>query len=153
MTGSYDQRGAARKDADLMVTQLMNVSGMLEEVATVWRRAELFGQQPPSASPENLQEAARSLADTLLALPDADCDEYQALAFSAVTRLAALKNSVGRAAVVTGDSPLCDAQMWVAIRGSLDQVGEQLWSLISHLVKIQEVSLTEDAISGVGGPK
>jgi hypothetical protein len=151
MSGSYDQRAAARDDAALMVTDLMKVSGMLEEVATVWRRAELFGQQPPSSSPENLQTAAKSLADTLLALPDADCDTYQALAFSAVAQLVALESSVVHAAEVTGNSPLCDTQMWTTVQGSLHRVGRQLWSLISHLVRIQEISLAEDAISGVSG--
>jgi hypothetical protein len=148
MSGSYDQRAAARKDADLMVTDLMNISGMLEEVATVWRRAEIFGQKRPSSSPGSLQAAARSLAETLHVLPDADPRQHPALAFSAVTQLAAFENNAAFAAAVT-ESHLCDVGMWAAIQSSLDQVGKQLWGLISHLVKITETPLTEDAASGV----
>jgi hypothetical protein len=145
MNGCHDQREAARKDADLMVTQLMSVSGVLEEVATVWRRAELSGQKLPSDFPGELQQAAGRLADTLHALPDAGSDEHQALAFSAVAQLATLENRV-QAAAVTGD--LCDAGMWATIQGSLDQVGQQLWCLISHLVKIQGTRLATGASSG-----
>jgi hypothetical protein len=148
MSGSYDQRAAVRKDADLMVTDLMNISGMLEEVATVRRRAEIFAQKRPSSSPSSLQAAAASLADTLHALPDADPRQHPALAFSAVTQLAALENNAALAAAVT-ESHLCDVGMWAAIQSSLDQVGKQLWGLISHLVKITETPLTEDAASGV----
>jgi hypothetical protein len=138
MSGSFDQRTATRKEADLMVTGLITVSGMLEEVATAWRRAELFGPEPPASSPGHLQRAARNLADTLRALPDKDSDEHQALAFSAVTQLAALENNVVLAAGMLGDSHVCDAEMWVTIQGVLRQVGKHLWSLISHLVKIEE---------------
>jgi hypothetical protein len=144
MSGSYDQRTAARKDADLMVTNLMNVSGMLEEVTTVWRRAEFFGQLPGSRSPGNLQAAARNLADTLRALPDADSDEHQALAFSAVTQLSALQNNVALTSAMPGDSHSLDAQLWGAIQGCLNQVGKQLWRLMSHLVKIEEMLPAED---------
>jgi hypothetical protein len=139
MTGSYDQRAAARKDADRMVTDLMSVSGILEEVATVWRRAELFGQEPAASSPGSLQVAARSLADTLQVLPDTGSDEHRALAFSAVTQLAALESNAAVAAAVLSDSHLCDAGMWAAIQRSLDRAGKQLWSLISHLAKIEEI--------------
>jgi hypothetical protein len=138
MTGSYDQRAAARQDADRMVTDLMSVSGMLEEVATIWRRAELFGQQSPASSPDSLQAAARSLADTLHVLPDAGSNEHQALAFSAVTQLAALQNNAAMAAAVLSDSHLCAAGMWATIQSSLDRAGTQLWSLICHLAKIEE---------------
>jgi len=151
MSGRYDQRAAARKDADLMVTDLMNISGMLEEVATVWRRAEIFGQKRLSCSPGSLQAAARSLADTLHALPGAD-PRHPALAFSAVTQLTALENNAALAAAVT-ESHLRDAGMWAAIQNSLDQVAKQLWGLISHLVKITETPLAEDAASGVPSQK
>jgi hypothetical protein len=144
MSGSHDERAAARKDADLMVTDLIGVSGVLEEVATLWRRAGLFGQEPPSGILDNLQAAARGLADTVRALPDADCGQHQALAFSAVTQLAALENHAALAAAATGDHHPGDAAMWAAIQGSLHQAGKHLWRLVSHLAETGETPLAED---------
>lgn len=152
MSGSHDERAAARKDADLMVTDLMSVSGVLEEVATLWRRAGLFGQEAPSGSLGNLRRAARGLADTVRALPDADCGQHQALAFSAVTQLAALENNAALAAAATGDRHPGDAAMWAAIQGRLHQAGKHLWSLISHLAETGETPLTEDVTARRDAP-
>jgi hypothetical protein len=148
MNGSYDQRAAARKDADLLVRDLDRVSGLLEEVATVWRRAEIFGAQPSASSPGHLQGAARRLADTLPGLPDADPGQHQALVFAAVTQLAALERDVIRVAAVTGDRHLGDSGLWRELRGSLGRAGNQLWRLISHLVKIEDMPVTEDVMAG-----
>jgi hypothetical protein len=144
MSGSHDERPAARKDADLMVTDLMSVSGVLEEVATLRRRAGLFGQEAPSGSLGNLRGAARGLADTVRALPDADCGQHQALAFSAVTQLAALESNAALAAAAIGGRDSGDAAMWAAIQGHLHQAGKHLWRLISHLAETGETPLAED---------
>jgi hypothetical protein len=141
MSGDHDGRAAARKDADLMVTELMSVCGVLEEMATLWRRAGLFGPESSSGSPVNLQQAARGLADTVLALPDADCGQHQALAFSAVTQLTALESNAALAAAATGGHHPEHAAMWAAIQGRLHQAGKHLWSLISHLAETGKTPL------------
>jgi hypothetical protein len=148
MSGSHDQQAAARKDADLMVRDLDRVSGLLEEVATVWRRAEIFGEQPSASSPGHLQGAARSLADTLRGLPDADSGQHQALVFAAVIQLAALERNVTRVAAVTGNRHLGDSGLWRELRSSLGRAGKQLWRLICHLVNIEDTPLTEDVMAG-----
>jgi hypothetical protein len=152
MSGSHDERAAARKEADLMVTDLMSVSGVLEEVATLWRRAGLFGQEAPSGSLGSLRGAARGLADTVRALPDADCGEHQALAFSAVAQLAALENKAALAAAATGGPHPGDAAMWAAIQGRLNQAGKHLWSLISNLAETGETPSTEDVMARRDAP-
>lgn len=164
MNGSRDQRAAARKDAYAMATDLGRVSGMLEEVETLWRRAGLYERQPPSSAPGSLRSAARSLADAVRALPEADCEQHPALAFAAVAQLAALKSGASWSAGVTEPSHLGDGGMWTAIQGALLQIGEGLWGLICRLVKIGESSLAEaepaydraagaqPAIAGPGGP-
>ena len=152
MSAIYDQRVAARKDADLMVVELTRVSAILEEVGTVWRRAELFGQDPSGSCPGDLQATAKSLAETVLALPDTDSSQLQAVTFSAVTQLAALDSKAALAAAVTGGRDLGDRGMWAAIQGSLHQAGKQLWCLISCLVKIGELPLTEDATARRDAP-
>jgi hypothetical protein len=149
MSGSGDQRAAARKDADLMVSELSAVSGLLEEVATIWRRLELYGQSS-STAPGHLQEAAKNLAALLRALPDADCGQHPALAFSAVAQLGALETNAALSAAVTatGGSHLGDAGLWAAIQAALLRVRKQLWSLISCLVKIGDTPVTEDVMAG-----
>ncbi len=144
MSGNHDERAAARKDADLMVTELMSLYGVLEEMATLWRRAGLFGPEPSSGSPVNLQQAARGLADTVTVLPDADCGQHQALAFSAVTQLTALEDNAALAAAATGGRHPGHTAMWAAIQGRLHQAGRHLWNLICHLAETAETALTED---------
>jgi len=150
MSGSDGLRAAARKDADLMVSDLNRVSGLLEEVATIWRRLELYGRQSSSTVPGHLQEAAKNLAALLRAVPDADCGQHPALAFSAVAQLAALESNaaLSEAVTVTGGSHLGDAELWAAIQGALLRVRKQLWSLISCLVKIGDTPVAEDVMAG-----
>jgi hypothetical protein len=153
MRGTDDQREAARKEAALMAADLHRVSGLLEEVATVWRRAGRYGQQHSSScAPGRLQDAARNLADAVRALPDADAGQHPALAFSAVARLAELGSNAARSAALTGSGHLGDARIWVAIRDALQEAGERLWRLISHLVKIGERSPAEGVTAGRGSP-
>ncbi len=142
MSGSHDHRAAARQDADLMVTDLMRVSGMLEEAATVWRRADLYGQQSSPGSPGALQRAVRKLADDVRAIPEADSEQQPALAFSAAAQLATLERNATLPAKVTGGSPPPDTEMRAAIQGRLHEIRGQLWSLISALARIGETSLT-----------
>ena len=107
-----------------MATDLSRVSGLLEEVATVWRRARLYGQQSSPIAPGSLQHAARSLADDLRLLPDADCKEHPALAFAAVAQLAALETNATRSAAITADCDLGDAGIWAAVEGVLLRAGQ-----------------------------
>lgn len=153
MSQSYDQRAAARATADLLATDLNRVSGLLEEVATVWRRAELYGQQPASIAPRSLQRAARGLADALRLLPDADSEQHPALVFSAVTQLAVLESDAARSATVTGALHLGDADMWATIQCALARARMQLWRLVSCLAKMggrrpaEDMTATGDATS------
>jgi hypothetical protein len=141
---SDDQRAAARTAAGLLAADLNRVSGMLEEVATVWRRAELYGQQPESIAPRSLQNAAGDLADTLRLLPEADCEQHPVLAFSAVTQLAVLESDAARSARVTGDLHLGDAEMWATIHRALAEARNRLWELISCLARTGDRRPAED---------
>jgi len=131
-----------------LVTELNRVSGLLEEVATVWRRAELYGQQPASIAPRGLQSAARELADAVRLLPDADSEQHPALAFSAVTQLVALESDAARSAALTGTLHLGDTEMWATIQRALGQAPDQLWSLISCLARIGDRRPAEDMTAG-----
>ena len=135
---NHDQRAAARTAAGLLAADLNRVSGVLEEVATVWRRAELYGPQPGFITPGSLQSAAGDLADALRFLAEAGSEQQPALAFSAVTQLVVLESNASRSARVTGDLHLGDAEMWVTIQRALAQARNQLWKLISCLARIGE---------------
>lgn len=150
VSGSYDQWAAARQAADLVATDLNRVSGLLEEVATLWRRAQLYGQQSSPIAPGSLQDAARNLADALRLLPDADCEEHPALAFAAVAQLAALESNAACSAAVTAERHLGDAGVWAAVEGALLQVGKRLWSLITCLAEIGEPRLAEGPAAARG---
>jgi hypothetical protein len=141
---SYDQRAAARTAAGLLAADLNRLSGLLEEVGTVWRRAGLYGQQPESIAPRNLQNAAGGLADTLRLLPEADSEQHPVLAFAAVTQLAVLESDAARSARVTGDLHLGDAEMWATIQRALAQARNHLWKLISCLARIGDRRPAED---------
>jgi hypothetical protein len=141
---NYDQRTAARTAAGLLAADLNRVSGMLAEVATVWRRAELYGQQPGFITPSSLQSAAGGLADALRLFAEADSEQQPALASSAVTQLAVLESDATRSARVTGDLHLGDAEMWATIQRALAQARNQLWKLISCLAWIGDGRPAED---------
>jgi hypothetical protein len=148
VSGSYDQRAVARQAADLVAADLSRICGLLEEVATLWRRAQLYGQQSSPIAPGSLQEAARRLADALRLLPDADSSERPALAFAAVAQLGALENNAARAAAMTADRRLGDAGIWAAVEGALLHVWGQLWDLITRLAEIGEPFPAEDSAAG-----
>jgi hypothetical protein len=154
MRDTDGQREAARNEAALMATDLRRVTGLLEEVATVWRRAGRYGQQqqPSSCAPGSLQDAARTLAAAVRDLPDADTEQHPALAFSAAAQLGELRNNAAHSAALTGSGHLGDARIWVAIRDALQQAVERLWRLISHLVKIGEGPAAEGGAAGRGSP-
>lgn len=145
MSGSHDHRAAARQDAELMVTDLMRVSGMLEEGATLWRRAGLYGQQSSPGSPGALQQAVRKLAEDIRSIPEADCEQQPILAFSAAAQLAALERNAALPAEGTCASALPDTGMRAAIQGRLHQIHGQLWSLISVLARIGQIPLSGDS--------
>jgi hypothetical protein len=144
VNGGYDQREGARQAADVVATDLSRVCGLLEEVATLWRRARIYGPQSSPVAPGRLQDTARSLADALRLLPDADSREHPTLAFAAVAQLAALENNAIRAAAITAGRHLGDAGIWAAVEGALLQAGKQLWSLITRLAEIGEPCPAQD---------
>jgi hypothetical protein len=138
MHGSDDQRAAARQAAELMAMDLTRVSGLLEEVGTLWRRAGFYPRPSAPIAPASLQTMARNLAEVLHLVPDTDSKEHPALAFAAVAQLAALEGNAARSAALTADRHLGDAGLWAGVEGALLHAGEQLWSLITCLVNIGE---------------
>jgi hypothetical protein len=145
MRGVPEQRAAARRSAGLILTGLAGISGLLEEVATVWRRAGRYGPDSRS-SPGGLQAGTRSLGDAVRVLPDAESGQVPALACSAVTRLDALSRDIAAGAAAAAGHDLGDSSLWGAIQDRLPLIGGQLWSLLSHLVASGATPLPQELL-------
>jgi hypothetical protein len=152
MGASQDHWAAAQRDADLMVTDLASVSGMLEELATLWRRAGLYRQQASPGSPCALQHAVRKLADDVRAIPEADSGQHPALALSAAVQLAALEKDAARPAGTAEGSHPPEARMRAAIQARLHQSRGRLWSLICTLARAGETLPGGDLTPGQEAP-
>jgi hypothetical protein len=144
MISSHDAQAAAREQVDIMVSDLTGVTSALEEVATMWRRAQLYPPRAAASSPSNLQQAAGRLAGLLRVVPDTGTGEQQALVSSAARQLAALADNVADAARMAGDRHVGDAEMWEGIRGRLLRVREQLQSLMADLTGPPRTAFRED---------
>jgi hypothetical protein len=149
---NYDQRAAVRTAAGLVVADLNRVSGALEEVATVWRRAGIYRHRPGFITPGSLQGAAGGLADALRLLRAADPGQQPGLAFSAAAQLAVLASDVTRSASAAGDLRLGDAELWATVQHALAQGGNQLCKLISCLARIEGRRPAEDTTVAGGAP-
>jgi hypothetical protein len=158
MNDGYDSWSAARQDLELLCTDLIRASALLEELATAWRRDQAAGialRHLPLTFPVSLQASTLRLVDTLRALVDEGPGQPPGLAFSAVAQLAALLGDVtaaaedgfGHAAGRTPDA--ASAGLWASIENSLNRAGKRQWSLISHLVTVREWSWTEQARAGL----
>jgi hypothetical protein len=152
MSCGHTHWAAARRAADLMITDLERVNGLLREVATFWRRAGLDADQSSPYSPGNLQDAARRLAEEVHALPEANCEEHPVLAFSAVTQLGALEGNAAFAAAETCGGRQADAAMCAAIAAGLHQARQDLWSLICNLARTGEPSRPADVTADPDTP-
>jgi hypothetical protein len=152
MSDSYDRLLAAQEDLTLMVSDLTGLSGQLEELATAVRRAGLSTmlELQPSFH-KRFGDACHRLLATLHALVDAGVDQPPALAFSAVAQLSALENDISAvaAAAIPGDQFRREGPgTGPNLAGTLQRIRKRLWSLISHLAKIKELSLTGQTGTG-----
>jgi hypothetical protein len=152
MGASQDHWAAVRRNADLMVTDLARVSGMLEELVTLWRRAGLYRQQASPGSPSALQHAVRKLADDVRAIPEADSGQHPALALSAAAQLAALERDAARPAETAEGSHPPETRMRAAIQARLHESRGPLWSLICTLVQTEETPPAGDLTPGQEAP-
>jgi len=151
MTHSHDSLMRARDDLQLLAGDLACVSGTLSEISTAWRRARPFRPELPLSLPMRLQNATRHLAAAVQALADAGPDQPPGLAFSVAEQLSALRDDIACAEAMTcgpGTPSAGDAQLWEHLNAAVQRARTQLLSLILHLVKIKDWSL-----SGPAGPE
>jgi hypothetical protein len=131
MGNGYAQWAGGREDLDVLRLELQAAAGLLEEAATVWRRAGLVGPEMQSCAPHRLREAVLGLASALGTLTCAAADQGPDLAMSGVAQLAVLGQAATRAAGVTDGAGLGDSELWSSIHGSLRRAEERLTRLTS----------------------
>ena len=151
MSRISEQRAAAHHEAGLILSGLAGISGLLEEVTTVWRRAGTCGPASPD-SPGGLQARTRNLADAVRGLPDAGSGEIPALAFSAVTQLDALGRDVAAAAATARSHDLGDRRLWAGVQERLPLISGHLWSLLGHLAASGGRPGPQELAAGDGTP-
>ena len=81
-------------------------------------------------------------------LEAAGTDQQPGLAFSAVAQLYALENDIAAVVPPADDFGHGGGRLQVTLTATLQRGRSRLWSLISHLVKIKELSL-----SGLASPE
>ena len=135
----------ARDDARLLIGDLDCACGTLSEIATVWRRALAYLPDLPPGIPVRLQDAARHLAADVRLLADAGPGQPPDLAVRAAGQFFALTEGVACARAMTngpGLPDLGDTRLQESLSAALDRAGRRLLSLIVHLVKITDWSLS-----------
>ena len=152
MTDTQATLMPAQDDVQLLVRDLDWVCGTLSEIATVWRRALAYLPDLPPSIPVRLQDAARQLTAGAQALAAAGPGQPPDLALRAAGELFALRDDIASARAMTngpGIPDLGDARLWESLSAALDRAGNQLLSLILHLVKIKNWSLSDQTAAGV----
>lgn len=121
------------------------LAGTLEEVATIWRRAHCQLPGLPLLLPVQLADAARQLAADVPAFAVAGLDQSPDLALALARQLADLREGIAAARAMTCDPglpPVGDAALWEGAHAAVQRAETRLLSVILHMVKIRDWSLT-----------
>lgn len=139
MSDGYDRLQAAEEDLRQLVSDLSQLSGQVEELATIGRRV---GLEHPPGFHRRISESVARLIATLEALIAVGTDQQPGLAFSAVAQLCALENDIAATVPRADDTGHGGGRLRATLTATLRRARSRLWSLISHLVKIKELSLS-----------
>jgi hypothetical protein len=164
----YDRQQAARQDLDALLTELNRISDNLSwlaekirnRIAAVPRRfgegdADILKQTenmdrgyiPQYA--EALRDSVHQLIGTLHALVDAGPSQPPDLAFSAVAQFFALKSAVDNAPSLKNIPAGIPPVSWDWTKSAVERAWTRLWSLISHLTRVKEWSVSGSIGTGL----
>jgi hypothetical protein len=148
----YGRLAAARRDLRVVVSSLDEASRQLKGLADELRcrsPEKVSGGLEPDEEIEIADQIASSI-DQLTAgakgLVARGLDQKPDLAFSVVAQMAAVETEVKDAR-----ERLPTTGTWMRVWAILKRVSLRLWSLISHLVKVKEWSVTGEVGTGVLG--
>jgi hypothetical protein len=149
---AYDRQAAAREDLGVLVNALDEVSRQLSRLADALRHesSEETDRSPDLEEQVTLAEQiapeVRQLTGTATELVAQGTDQEPDLAFSAAAQMAALRSDLRFA-----KKRYSVNRAWKKIWEVLTRAAPRLWSLISHLVKVKEWSVTGEIGTGVLG--
>jgi hypothetical protein len=163
----YDRQQAARQDLDALLTQLNMITDDLSFLAETIRNAiaavpRRFGEgdadilkQTEDRDREYIPQYAEALRGfvyqligTLHALVDAGPGQPPDLAFSAIAQFSALKSAVDDAPSLNNIPKTLPPVSWDWTKGAVEPVWTRLWSLISHLTRVKELSVSGSIDTG-----
>jgi hypothetical protein len=133
MTATQDTPTTRHDEAQLLLRDLARVSGMLSEIATVWRRAKPYLPGLPLILPLQLQETARQLDADIQALAGEGTCQFPGPAQSAEHRFSVLKQGTACARAMTsgpGLPELGDGRLWESLSISLHRAEAELADLM-----------------------
>jgi uncharacterized phage infection (PIP) family protein YhgE len=152
VTGEYKQEDAAREDLRVLVAALDKVSGQLAELTdTLQQQLSQVAATPPDLE-EQLDLAKQiapeisQLKTAVTELPERGLSQEPDLAFSVTAQMTAVMSDLRYA-----KTQFSATRMWKKIWATLKRAAPRLWSLISHLVKVKEWSVTAAVGTGVLG--
>jgi hypothetical protein len=152
-TGGYNRDDAAREDLRILVSGLDEVSRQLHELTVTLMGQQLSKQvdgQPDIVEETDLageivSEVSR-LSKTAHDLVAQGSNQEPDLAFSATAQMTVVRSDLRYAR-----KRFSATSAWTKIWETLTRVAPRLWSLISHLVKVKEWSVTGQVGTGVFG--
>jgi hypothetical protein len=148
----YDRQAAAREDLRLLVNALDEVSRELTHLAEALRQESSertnrsLDLDEQAALAEQIVPEVRLLTGTARKLVARGTDQEPDLAFSAAAQMTALKSDLRFA-----KKRYFQNRAWAKVWAALKRAAPRLWSLISHLVKVKEWSVTGEVGTGVLG--
>jgi hypothetical protein len=136
MTDSYEPSTTIHGNLHRLDHDLCRVSGALEEIATVWRRAHHCHPGLPLDLPGRLARMARQLTHMVNAFVDAGPGQSPGRAVPVTEHLSALMRDIAAAEAMTGGAglpPAGDAELWNLVGTAVDSARNRLLSLIHQL--------------------
>jgi hypothetical protein len=133
MTDSSDSPMNFRSDLQLLTRDLGCMSGTLEEIATVWRRAHQRRPDLPLGLPLRLENATHQLAKTVDDLAWAVPDQRPQLASLMTEQISALERDATAAEGMTCSAdiqPVGDTGLWGNFGTAMHRVRARTLSLV-----------------------
>jgi len=135
MTDSPDPLMSFRSDLQLLTRDLGCVSGTLEEIATVWRRARQCRPDLPLGLPLRLETATRQLAAIADDLARAEPGQQFQLAYLMTEQMSALERDAAAAQAMTcsaGILPVGDTRLWGYLDAAMRRARARALSFFSR---------------------
>lgn len=142
----YDRTAAAARDRDDLLRSLKQVTDPLATLTEEFPATHEGVEREQRAFAQQIISDIDQLAATARELVAQGADQEPGLAFSSIAQATAIKTKLKHAS-----KQFSGKTIWNAAKTALKNAVPKLWSLISHLVKVKEWSVTGQVGTGVFG--